>query len=142
MIQRPSPRVIWSWVTLILATVVPITVVHMWLLDRFLPRLTVGYLIATVVAVAVLIFLYLPRRRQSLRFSLDERRVSASGGVVVTTGQWMELQAIRQVTLLQGPVERRCKTAFILVSATGGYLLIEGLEQTVAQDWCRRMVPQ
>ena len=142
MIQRPSPRVIWSWVTLILATVVPITVVHTWLLHRFLPRLTVGYLIATVVAVAVLIFLYLPRRRQSLRFSLDRRRVSASGGVVVTTGQWMDLQAIRQVTLLQGPVERRCKTAFILVSATGGYLLIEGLEQTVAQDWCRRMVPQ
>ena len=137
MIQRPSPRVIWSWVALILAAVVPITVVHTWLLHRFLPSLTVGYLIATVVAVAVVIFLYLPRRRQSLRFSLDRRRVSASGGVVVTTGQWMDL-----VTLLQGPVERRCKTAFILVSATGGYLLIEGLEQTVAQDWCRRMVPQ
>ena len=142
MVQKPSPRVIWSWVALLLAVVIPLTVVHTWLLDRFAPRLSVWYLIATAVALAVMLFLYLPRRRQSLGYALEEGRITATGGVVVTTGRRMELQAVRQVTLLQGPVERRCKTAFVLVSATGGYLLIEGLDQDLAREWCRRMVPR
>ena len=142
MVQKPSPRVIWSWVALLLAVVIPLTVVHTWLLDRFTPRLSVWYLIATAVALAVMLFLYLPRRRQSLGYALEEGRITATGGVVVTTGRRMELQAVRQVTLLQGPVERRCKTAFVLVSSTGGYLLIEGLDQDLAREWCRRMVPR
>ena len=142
MVQRPSPLVIRSWVALLLAVVIPLTVVHTWLLDWFFPDLSMWYLIATAGGMAVILFWYFPRRRQNLRFSLDEGRVTVSGGVVVTTHKRMELQAVRQVTLLQGPVERRCKTAFVLVSATGGYLLIEGLEQEQAREWCRRMVPQ
>ena len=141
MYEKPSPRVIWSWVTLVLAVAIPVTVVHLWLLDRFFPRFSLAYLLATVVALLYLLLVYLPLRRRNLRFALGEERVTVTGGVVLITSRRMELRSVRQVTLLQGPVERLCHTAFLLVSATGGYLLIEGVDHARAQEWCRRMVP-
>ena len=84
---------------------------------------------------------YLPLRRRSLCFRLEENQIAATGGVFFTTTRCIRLDAVRQVTLIQGPLERRFHTAFLLVSATGGYLLVEGLPRHTAEAWRKRLCP-
>ena len=141
MYEKPSPHVLWSWVILLLAVAVPHTVVGGWLLWRLFPLLTVPFILLTVGFVLVTALWYLPRRRENMRYCLGHRWVTVQGGVLFITNRRMDLNAVRQVTLLQGPVERRCHTAFLLISATGGYVLIEGIDLRKAQEWCRGRFP-
>lgn len=141
MYEKPSPRVLWSWVSILVAVAIPHLVVGGWLLWRLFPRLVMPFLLLSAAAVAVIGLWYLPRRRENMRYSLGEQRVTVRGGVLFITSRRMELDAVRQVTLLQGPVERRCNTAFLLISATGGYLLIEGIDRPRAEEWCRGRFP-
>ena len=91
---------------------------------------------------AAIACVYLPLRRRSLRFVLTEDSVEVTIGVIFITTRRIRREAVRQVTLLQGPVERRCHTAFLLVSGTGGYLLIEGIDLAQAEEWCHRLYPR
>ena len=141
MYEKPSPRVLWSWVSILIAVAIPHLAVGGWLLWRLFPRLVMPFLLLSVAAVAVIGLWYLPRRRENMRYSLGDQWVTVRGGVLFITSRRMELDAVRQVTLLQGPVERRCDTAFLLISATGGYLLIEGIDRLRAEEWCRGRFP-
>lgn len=141
MCERPSPRVLWSWVSILLAVAVPHMVVGGWLLWRLFPPLTVPFILLTIGFVLITALWYLPRRRDNMRYCLGDRRVTVQGGVLFITSRRMELDAVRQVTLLQGPIERRCHTAFLLISATGGYLLLEGIDRRKAEEWCRGRFP-
>ncbi len=140
MMERPAPQVLWSWLAVLLAIALPLMGCIGWLLwlfwPTFLPLGAVG-----CGGVSLLLVVYLPLRRRRLRFSLVGGVLTVTGGVVFATTRWMRVDAVRQVTLLQGPLERRCGTAFLLVSATGGHLLIEGLEQEQAKEWCQRLAP-
>ena len=141
MYEKPSPHVLWSWVSLLMAVAIPHVVVGGWLLWRLFPLLTVPFILLTVAFVLVAALWYLPRRRENMRYCLGDEWVTVRGGVLFITNRRMDLNAVRQVTLLQGPVERRCHTAFLLISATGGYLLIEGIDQRKAEEWCRGRFP-
>jgi len=81
-------------------------------------------------------------RRRSASFSLEQEHVAVTGGVLFTTTRRMRMDAVRQVTLLQGPLERRFGTAFLLVSGTGGHLLVEGIDRARADVWCQRLLPR
>lgn len=142
MTEKPAPCVLWSWVLLALTAAVPLTALLI-VAAGYLPpvwRLTLW----TVWGLALALFggVYLPLRRRNLRFSLTEDSIEVTGGVLIITTRRIRREAVRQVTLLQGPIERRCHTAFLLVSATGGYLLAEGLPLAQAEEWCRRLYPQ
>ena len=140
MIEKPSPRVLWSWVSMIAIVALPLTAAVGWLLSLFWSdRLMIA---AGLWGGCLLLFLgvYLHRRRRSLCFALEADRVWTRGGVFCITTRIMSIDAVRQVTLLQGPLERLCHTAFLLVSATGGYLLIEGIDQERAEEWRRRLI--
>ncbi len=139
MKQKPSPRVLWSWLTLLVAAVLPLTLLGGWVLTR-LP-MVLWFPITTAWGVLILIIgaVYLPIRWRRMSFSLEKDRLSATGGVWLRTTRRMHRDAVRQVTLLEGPVERLCHTAFLLVRSTGGYILIEGIDRDLAGDWCRQL---
>ncbi|MBQ4333339.1 MAG: PH domain-containing protein [Clostridia bacterium] len=141
MHEKPSPRVLWSWAAAALTAAIPLGVGSALLARYGAPTPALLFTALWVGLMLLTLCVYLPLRRRNLSFSLDEKRVCVTGGVVFITARYMDTRAVRQVTLLQGPVERLCHTAFLLVSATGGYLLIEGLDSDRAAEWCRRLSP-
>lgn len=142
MNEKPAPQVLWSWMTAVCAAAIPATGLLCWLLWLFLPAYLPILLVIWSGTLLLLLGVYLPLRRRSLSFSLEQEQIIVTGGVVFATTRRMRIDAVRQVTLLQGPLERRHDTAFLLVSATGGHLLIEGIDRQQAEDWCRRLAPR
>jgi len=140
MCIKPSPRVLWSWGSALLIPLILLTASGVWLCARLLrPLLPLWLLLMGALWLWCGVYLLLRRRR--LCFAVTDGYICVTDGVWITTRRMIPLEAVRQVTLLQGPVERLCRTAFILVNATGGYLLIEGIDQRQAEAWCRRLTP-
>lgn len=142
MTEKPAPSVLWSWMVVSLTAAVPLTAL-LAVAAAYLPPTWRTTLWVTWAGVwGVFSGVYLPLRRRNLRYALTENGIEVTGGVLILTTRRIRREAIRQMTILQGPVERRCRTASLLVSGTGGYLLAEGLPLTQAEDWCRRLYPQ
>lgn len=140
--EKPADCVLWSWMLLLAVAAVPLTAAIAVAIP-YLPPLWRGWLWMVWSGIFLLIGgVYLPLRRRSMSFTLTADSVEVTGGVVFITTRRIRREAVRQVTLLQGPIERRCGTAFLLVSGTGGYLLIEGISLVQAEDWCRRLYPR
>ncbi len=142
MYEKPAPQILLSWTALSVAAALPVTGLGAWLLSRYWPTLLGAA--GAVWGGALLLFLvvYLPLRRRCMRFALEPGHVMVTGGVFFPTTRRMRLDAVRQITLLQGPLERLGRTAFLLVSGTGGHLLIEGIRYRQAEAWCRRLQPE
>lgn len=142
MTEKPAPCVLWSWVMLSLTAAAPLTAL-LAVAASYLPPMWRLTLWAVWAGVLVLFgCVYLPLRRRNLRYALTKDGIEVTVGVLILTTRRIRREAVRQVTLLQGPIERRCHTAFLLVSGTGGYLLAEGLPLAQAEEWCRRLYPQ
>lgn len=140
--EKPAGCVLWSWMLLLAVAAVPLSAAVAVLLP-YLPLAWRGWLWAVWGGLlATIACVYLPLRRRSMCFALTKDSVEVTGGVVFISTRRIRRDAIRQVTLLQGPIERRCHTAFLLVSGTGGYLLIEGISLAQAESWCRRLYPR
>lgn len=139
MTEKAAPCVLWSWVLVSLTAAVPLTAL-LAVAASYLPPVWRWTLWAAWGGVLFLFgCVYLPLRRRNLRYALTEDGIEVTGGVLIFTTRRIRREAVRQVTILQGPIERRCHTAFLLVSGTGGYLLAEGLPVARAEDWCRRL---
>lgn len=139
MTEKAAPCVLWSWALLALMAAIPLTALLAMVTGYVSPfwRWTVWVIWGGIL---VLFFcVYLPLRRRSLRYSLTNDGIEVTSGVLIRTTRHIHREAVRQVTLLQGPIDRRCGTVFLLVSSTGGYLLAEGLPLATAEDWCRRL---
>lgn len=140
--EKPADCVLWSWILLLAVTALPLTAAVAVLLP-YLPLAWRGWLWVVWSGVFVgIVCVYLPLRRRNMCFSLTEDCVEVTSGVVFVTTRRIRYEAVRQVTLLQGPIERRCHTAFLLVSGTGGYLLVEGIDLAQAERWCHRLYPR
>lgn len=139
MTEKPTSCVLWSWLLLLATAAVPLTAI-LTIVVAYLPTMWQRWLwVIWGSALPIIAGVYLPLRRKNMRFSLTDDGIEVTGGVVFLSTRRMHRDAIRQVTLLQGPVERRHHTVFLLVSGTGGYLLVEGIPLTQAEDWCRRL---
>lgn len=130
MCEKPSPRVLWSWWAAVWLPLCLLTVVGRWLYRPLLYWFIPLWFVCGV---------YLWLRRQRMVFAIEGGYIHIRSGVWIATQRSIPLKAVRQVTLLQGPIERRCGTAFVLVNSTGGYLFIEGIDHRRAQEWCRRL---
>ena len=133
--EKPSFRVIWSWLTVLLAAAVLLSGCILWLI----PQAAVSVCALLWVLLSAIGSILLPLRWRRMRFSITQGYVCVYGGVWITGRRMMALDSIRQVTVWQGPVERLCRTAFLLIRSTGGYLLLEGVEQARVEEWCRRL---
>lgn len=140
MIEKPTPRLLWSWMILLTVVTLPILVLTEWLVRSFFSEYIGVAAVVGGVCALILGGWYLPRRRDRLSFALEEERVWVRSGVVFVTTRYIPVEAVRQVTLWQGPLERRWDTAFLLVRATGGYLLVEGISRERAEVWRQRLL--
>jgi len=131
MCIKPSPHVWWSWWTALSMIFGPLTVAGIWLF---------GWWGWTLIPLWLWGGVYLWLRRRRLRYAVTDGYIYATSGVFITTRRMIPIEAVRQATLLIGPVERLCRTAFILINSTGGYLLIEGIDRPQAEGWCRRLI--
>lgn len=142
MIEKPASCVLWSWMILLGAASIPLTAA-VAVAAGYLPHPWQWWLwVIWGSALIVVGGVYLPLRRRSLCFALTENGIETTGGVIFITTRRIRRDAVRQVTLLQGPIERRCHTAFLLVSGTGGYLLVEGIKLETAEAWCHHLYPR
>lgn len=141
MIEKPAKAVLWSWIGLAAVILLPLTGLLGWLVWLFLPEHLLILLALWSGILALFLGVYLPWRQRSMRFCLEEGEITVTGGVLVTTTRRMRIDAVRQITLLQGPLERRFDTAFLLISATGGHLLVEGIAQNRAEVWIKQVHP-
>ncbi len=135
-LQTPDPRVLWSWETYALATAIPAGLLSYWLWawERIPTVIAGGFTLLWTVLLASVMLLYLPLRRRRVTYGMDGTHLAVTGGVFIHTQHQMPLTAVRHVTLLQGPLERRFGTAFLWVAGAGGWILVEGvpLEQALA----------
>lgn len=130
MCIKPSHRVLWSWWTALSILFGSLTVAGIWL---------GGWLGYLFIPLWLWGGVYLWLRRRRLHYAVTDGYICAVDGVFITTQRMIPIEAVRQTTLWQGPVERLCRTAFILINSTGGYLLIEGVDRQQAEGWCRRL---
>lgn len=127
--KRPDRRVKLCWTVYTLcAAIVPfvasIVLFHLPMLPPWLPHaFTVFWVFALIATLTV----YYPRRYRRMRYAVSNDAVVTAQGFLFTVYRQMPLSAVRHVTTLRGPAERMTGLAALLVSATGGHLLIEGL---------------
>lgn len=137
--QRPDARILWSWVaggTLLLVPAAALTAFVWWWLD-FLPAVLLS--VAFLLGFGGFISVYLPLRRQRMRFCITDEILAVLTGVFFQAHRQMPLSAVRYATVLQGPLERRFNTAFLWVAGAGGWLLIEGISYQQAHAFCQRL---
>ena len=136
---KPTKRVLWSWFLVVMAAAIPLSLGLYWVGHWFFPQIRSPLLFLWGCFLLFLVGIYLPLRQKSISFALDESQITVTGGVWFRVTRRMQVEAVRQVTLIQGPLERRLGTAFLLVSATGGHLWIEGIDQDRGEAWCRHL---
>lgn len=139
MKQKPSPKVLWSWLALIVAITLPLTLLGSRVLLRLPTPLRWPITAIWGVCIVISLAAYLPLRLRNMSFCLEGDRISTTGGVWIRITRRMHRDAVRQVTLIEGPIERLCHTAFLLIRSTGGFMLIEGVDRDTADAWCGQL---
>lgn len=139
MTERPADCVLWSWWLMALTAALPLTALLAVATAYFAVAWRLWIWGGWVATLMLFLTLYLPLRRRGMRFRFTDDGIAVTSGVLFVTTRRIRREAVRQTTILQGPVERRYGTAFLLVSATGGHLMAEGIPLAQAEDWCRRL---
>ncbi len=127
--KQPNKRLYLCWVIYTLvASVIPLGI------GLFLTRLSVlpprlSYILAVVwtSALVLLLTVYYPLRYRRMRYAVSADAVIVVRGLLFAVHRQMPLSAIRHITTLRGPLERLTGLTTLLISASGGYLFIEGL---------------
>lgn len=143
MIQhKPDPRVVWTWVLCaLLGAVVPAALsIWLWCWQVVPDWVGRGFTLLWVAALLLTLAVYIPLRRRQMAYSLDEDHLILWGGVLFRVEHRMPLTSVRHVTLIQGPLERRFDTAFLLVNGAGGFVLLEGMSLEQATAWRQRLL--
>lgn len=107
------------------------------LIDKYAPYLhfTDDYIllplwaIATVYAVVVLPFYFF-----KARFTVSSKEITAKGGLIVTTSQFMQTSSVKSVTTVMLPLGRITGMNFIILNALGARLLIPFLRRKDAVE--------
>lgn len=127
--KRPDCRIklCWTIYTLGVALIpfgASVVLFRLPSLPPWVPQLFTFLWISALIA---LLSVYYPLRYRHIRYALSEDAVISERGLVFTIHRHMPLCAVRHITVLRGPIERMTGLTTILISATGGYLLLEGL---------------
>ena len=133
--KRPDRRVKLCWTVYTLcAAIIPLTasiaLFRLPMLSPWLPRTFTVLWVATLIA---MLTVYYPLRYRRMRYAVGKDAVVTARGLLFTVYRRMPLTAVRHITTLRGPAERMTGLAALLISATGGHLLIEGLTADEAE---------
>lgn len=141
-LHAPDPRVRWTWVLCACVPLLPAIAISVLLFnwERVSDEIAAVFTLLWAAVFLLTVFVYIPLRRRTVRYGLDDIHITVTGGVIFRTRQQMPLHAVRHVTLLRGPLERRFGTAFLWVAGAGGWVLLEGLPLEQAEAIRQRLL--
>ncbi len=127
--KRPDRRVKLCWTVYTLcAALIPlaasIALFQLPMLPPWLPR---AFTVLWIAVLAAVLTVYYPLRYRRMRYTVSKDAIVTVRGMLFSVYRRMPLSAVRHITTLRGPIERMTGLATVLISATGGHLLIEGL---------------
>lgn len=127
--KRPDRRVKFCWTvyTLCAAGIPLVASIVLFRLPILPPSLPHAFTALWVAALAVVLTVYYPLRYRRMRYAVGKDAVVTVRGLLFTAYRRMPLSAVRHITTLRGPAEQMTGLSALLISATGGHLLIEGL---------------
>lgn len=141
---KPDRRVVWTWVLCVLLVAIVLAAASLWLWRwQVLPN-WVGnvFTLAWGITLSLILAVYIPLRWRKMTYTLDKSHIISQSGVLFRVEHRMPLSGVRHVTLIQGPLERRFGTAFLLVNGAGGFVLLEGLSLEQATAWRQSLLEQ
>lgn len=107
------------------------------LIDKYAPYLhfTDDYILLPLwIITALYAVLVLPFYFFKARFTVSSKEITAKGGLIVTTSQFMQTSAVKSVTTVMLPLGRFTGMNFIVLNALGARLLIPFLRRKDAVE--------
>ncbi len=140
--RRPDRRVKLSWtVYTLVVTVIPLIASVVLFRLPMLPLWVPQYFTALWSGALFLILtVYYPLRYRRMRYALGDDTVAAIRGVFFLSHQRIPLSAVRHITVIRGPLERLTGITALLISATGGRLLLEGIPADEAKKMTEAII--
>lgn len=141
-LKQPDPRVRISWVIeiLLLALIPAVLSVVLFQLPFIPGWIAWAFTGLWLILLILMLTVYIPIRWRHARYGIDAEGLCSVSGVYVVNQRHIALSSVRHITVLQGPLERFFGYAFVLVSAAGGWLLLEGIPTGEAQELSRRLM--
>ena len=141
-LKRPDPHVQISWsVYALLLSLIPAAVSVALFRLFFIPhRVAVAFTVTWAVVLLLTLIVYFPLRYRNARYGVDDTRITVISGVYFISHRQMPLSSVRHITVIRGPLERLFGTAFVAVSAAGGWLLLEGVPAAEAHRWSEQVM--
>lgn len=127
--KRPDRRVILCWTVYTLcACVIPIVAgIVLYALPLLPEWVSHIFTVLWVTTLTIVLAVYYPLRYRRMRYAVDQESIVTVRGMLFSVYRRMPLSAVRHITTLRGPIERMTGLTSVLISATGGHLLIEGI---------------
>ena len=141
-LKRPDAHVQISWclyslfLTLLLGSLCA-TLFFLPFVPDWVP---IGVLLGLGILELLLILLYFPLRYRQERYAVAEGVVTLVSGVWFANQRTLPLVGVRHITLVQGPLEHLFGLAFVVFSAAGGVVVLEGVPLADAQAWSRQLI--
>lgn len=140
--QRPDSRVRLSWaVAALVVALVPAALSVVLFRLSFIPRLVAWLFTGLwIVLLLLLLTVYIPLRYRQTRYLVSEQAVTVISGVYFVSHHTLPLSGVRHITVIRGPLERLFGLAFVVFSAAGGWVLVEGVPAADAEAWSHRLL--
>ena len=136
---HPDKRMGFCWSAYALAVAIA-PIAASVLLFRWSLRWALIFAAVLGVTLFFLLVVYFPWRCRSIRYCINENSITVESGVFFKSLRRMPLSSVRYVIALRGPLERIFGLSSLLVFATGGRVLIEGIPCETADTLLRRLV--
>ncbi len=126
---QPNKRIILCREVYLLIAALPLAVLAIFLFYVPLIPLWVTIVIAITLANGTVFLLgfYLPIWYRQARYILADDGLTTISGVFFRTQRFIPLSAIRHITVLCGPLEKRLGLTTAIITATGGRVWLDGI---------------
>jgi membrane protein YdbS with pleckstrin-like domain len=135
-LNRPHKRVRLTWtVYTLLAAILPGSLSFILFRLPIVPFVIARVFTALWIAMWLfLLIIYLPLRYRCQRYELNDDCIIAVKGVYFSTRRWMPMHAVRHITVIRGPLEKLFDFTYVIISAAGGWLILEGIPTQTATE--------
>lgn len=138
----PDKRILICWSVYGCLTAIVPALLSSWLLALpIIPRwISLTFTITWGAGYAFLLAIFFPLRRRCLCYHIDDDGITVISGVLFKNSRRFPYDTIRHYIVFDGPIERFFGIRSVLLCATGGRLMLEGLTSDKVTALTRRVV--
>ncbi len=124
----------------LIAAILPISASVVLFLTTALPLwIPLIFTLVWCTGLLFLLFVYFPLRYRRLKYAITADHILTVSGVWLVSTRRIRFDAIRYITILHGPLDRRFNLAAVVVSAAGGQIFLDGISIEQAEALMRRL---